>query len=234
VCGRYTLTPTRKQLEKGFSELKALPEDRIFAERFNVAPTQEVVAITRPLSSPSPTAELLRWGLIPHGAKSFDDGVKMINARSETITEKPSYRQLIATAAGRCLILADGFYEWEAVGGGTKQPWRFTVDGGAVFALAGLCTSWQPEEGPPVRSCVVATTEPNQLVEPIHNRMPAILADRDRMDAWLDPTVDARAAVAVLEPLDPSRMQKDKAARAVGKPGNEGPDLLHPEQDGLF
>ncbi|MEI7888982.1 MAG: SOS response-associated peptidase family protein, partial [Actinomycetes bacterium] len=76
--------------------------------------------------------------------------------------------------------------------------------------------------------------EPNQLVEPIHNRMPAILADRDQMDGWLDPTVDARAAVALLKPLDPGRMQKAKAARAVGKPGNEGPALLHPEQDGLF
>ena len=118
MCGRYTITPSRQELEAGFSELKALPQDRIFAERFNVAPTQEVVALTRPEGSAARTAELLRWGLVPRWATGPDDGVKMINARSETIAEKPSYKGLVAEAKGRCLILADGFYEWEAAASG--------------------------------------------------------------------------------------------------------------------
>ncbi len=234
MCGRYTITPSRQELEAGFAELKDLPQDRIFAERFNVAPTQEVVALTRPDPEGPRVAELLRWGLVPKWATGPDDGVKMINARSETIAEKPSYKGLVANSKGRCLILADGFYEWEAVASGPKQPWRFSLAGGEVFALAGLCTTWTPEDGLPLRSCTVITTEPNELVAPVHDRMPAILADEESMAAWLDPQVGSDAARAILAPLPTALMRKDKAAQAVGKPANEGPALLHPEQPGLF
>jgi len=234
MCGRYTITPSRQELEAGFSEIKDLPQDRIFAERFNVAPTQEVVALTRPDANGPRTAELLRWGLIPKWAKGPDDGVKMINARSETVSEKPSYKGLVAKSSGRCLILADGFYEWEAVAGGPKQPWRFSLAAGGVFALAGLCTTWTPEGGPPLRSCTVITTEPNELVAPIHDRMPAILPTSEEMDAWLSAEVDSDSARELLRPLPAGLMRKDKAAQAVGKPANEGASLLHPEQPGLF
>ena len=234
MCGRYTITPSRQELEAGFSQLKALPQDRVFAERFNVAPTQEVVALTRPEGSGTVTAELLRWGLVPKWAKGPDDGVKMINARSETIAEKPSYKGLVAKAKGRCLILADGFYEWEAVASGPKQPWRFSLENGGVFALAGLCTTWTPEGGRPLRSCTVITTEPNELVAPVHDRMPAILTTEAEFEAWLDPATDSAAAREMLKPLPAKLMRKDKAAQAVGKPSNEGPALLHPEQPGLF
>lgn len=234
MCGRYTITPSRQELEAGFSELKGLPQDRIFAERFNVAPTQEVVALTRPDATSPRIAELLRWGLVPKWAKGPDDGVKMINARAETIAEKPSYKGLVAKSEGRCLILADGFYEWEAVASGPKQPWRFSLASGTVFALAGLCTTWQPDEGPPLRSCTVITTEPNELVAPVHDRMPAILTTEEAMEAWLDPAIDSDGARGLLEPLQANLMRKDKAAQAVGKPSNEGPALLHPEQPGLF
>jgi putative SOS response-associated peptidase YedK len=234
VCGRYTITPSRQELEAGFAELKDLPQDRIFAERFNVAPTQEVVALTRPDPEGPRVAELLRWGLVPKWATAPDDGVKMINARSETIAEKPSYKGLVAKSKGRCLILADGFYEWEVVASGPKQPWRFSLAGGEVFALAGLCTTWTPEEGQPLRSCTVITTEPNELVAPVHDRMPAIITDEESMAAWLAPEVDSDAARALLAPLPATSMRKDKAAQAVGKPANEGPALLHPEQPGLF
>jgi len=234
MCGRYTITPTRQELEAGFSEVKDLPQDRIFAERFNVAPTQEVVALTRPDDDGPRRAELLRWGLVPKWAKSPDDGVKMINARAETVAEKPSYRGLVSKSSGRCLILADGFYEWEGVASGPKQPWRFTLSDGAAFALAGLCTTWTPEGGPDLRSCTVITTEPNQLVAPIHDRMPAILSDSAAMASWLDPAVDSSDAQKLLKPLPMELMKKEKAAQAVGRPGNEGPALLRPEQPGLF
>ena len=235
MCGRYTLTRSRNELEGGFPQLSSLPQDRIFAERFNVAPTQEVVALTRPESSDAPVAELLRWGLVPHWSKSADDTVKMINARAETVTEKPSYKGLIATSSGRCAILADGFYEWESVGSGPKQPWRFTVDGESVFVFAGLCTSWtEPNSGRTLRSCVIITTEPNSVVMPIHDRMPAILASPEAVSEWLDPAVGAEGATALLGPLTAGRVTKAKAARAVGRPRNEGPALLVPEQSGLF
>lgn len=234
MCGRYTITPSRQELEAGFSELKDLPQDRIFAERFNVAPTQEVVALTRPDESGPRIAELLRWGLVPKWATAPDDAVKMINARSESIAEKPSYRGLVAKAKGRCLILADGFYEWESVASGPKQPWRFSLVEGGVFALAGLCTTWTPEDGLPLRSCTVITTAPNELVAPIHDRMPAILTSAEDLSAWLDPSVDSDSARRLLRPLPAELMRKDKAAQAVGKPSNEGSGLLHPEQPGLF
>ena len=234
MCGRYTLTVTRPELEQAFGQVAALPNDRIFSERFNVAPSQEVVAISRPKGS-EPIAELMRWGLVPRWADDPDSTVKMINARAETVREKPSYRNLIASSAGRCLIPADGFYEWEGAKGSVKQPWRFTLTDGSIFAFAGLCTTWQPPEGgEPLRSLTVITTEPNELVKPIHDRMPAILADDDSQNRWLDPALDADAACRLLAPYPSDHMSSAKVAQAVGKPGNEGPHLLEPEQPGLF
>ena len=234
MCGRYTLTVSRPELERAFAPIAALPTDRIFAERFNVAPTQEVVAVTRPRGGEL-QAELMRWGLVPHWATDPDGAVKMINARSETLRERPAYRNLVGSSSGRCLIPADGFYEWEGVKGGSKQPWRFTVDGGTPFAFAGLCATWQPpDDAPLLRSCTVITTEPNSLVSPIHDRMPAILADEEDQARWLAPDCAADEACALLTPLSSDQMSSEKAAKAVGKPSNEGPSLLVPEQQELF
>jgi putative SOS response-associated peptidase YedK len=159
----------------------------------------------------------------------------MINARSETLLERPSYRGLAKSSNGRCLVVADGFYEWQGVKGGPKQPWRFTVDGGEPFCFAGLHTTWVPEQGGlKLRSCTIITTTPNELVKPVHDRMPAILADPADLEAWLDPDLDGTEASGLLRPFDASRMSADRVARAVGKPGNEGPSLLIPEQEGLF
>jgi putative SOS response-associated peptidase YedK len=234
MCGRYTLTVTRPELERAFAPIAALPTDRIFAERFNVAPTQEVAVISRPRGG-EVQAELMRWGLVPHWASDPDGAVKMINARSETLRERPAYRNLIGSSAGRCLIPADGFYEWEGVKGGPKQPWRFTVDGGKPFAFAGLCATWQPpDDAPLLRSCTVITTEPNSLVSPIHDRMPAILADVELQERWLDPECSGDEACFLLKPLAANRMTTAKAAKAVGKPSNEGQSLLTPDQQELF
>jgi len=177
----------------------------------------------------------MRWGLVPAWAESPDVGVKMINARAETLTERRSYRGLVKNAAGRCLVIADGFYEWAPASTEIpKQPWRFTVDGGKPFAFAGLCATWQPAEGPALRSLTVITTAPNSIVKPIHDRMPAILADQALRDAWLDRTLTANQAVALLGPLEAERVERSRVSRAVGNPRNEGPSLLVDEQAGLF
>lgn len=234
MCGRYTLTPSRSELEGAFPELAGLPQDRVFAERFNVAPSQEIAVLTTDAEGAT-RAELMRWGLVPSWSKGPDAGVKMINARSETLRERPSYRGLVAKSKGRCLIPADGFYEWQPVQGGRKQPWRFTVDDGGPFTFAGLCTTWQPpDDGPELRSCTIITTDANRLVEPIHDRMPAIIADGELRRSWLDPAVDGDAACSMLGPFDPARMSAVKASRAVGRPGNEGPSLLIAEEETLF
>lgn len=233
MCGRYTAAGRRGDFEDVFPELRELPADRVFAERFNVAPTQEVAALTRPEGCPV-TAELMHWGLVPHWSKGPSTEHRMINARAETIEEKRSYRDLFGSASGRCLVIADGFYEWAPPVGGIKQPWRFTVDGGRPFAFAGLCTSWSPAEGPPLRSLTVITTAPNGLVAPVHDRMPAILADPEARAAWLDPDAGPDELKELLAPAPEARMEASPVSRAVGSPRNEGPGLLVAEQSGLF
>ena len=234
MCGRYTLTPSRSELEDAFPLLAGLPVDRIFSERFNVAPSQEVAVLSR---SPGceVAAELMRWGLVPSWSSGPGAGVKMINARAETLAERPAYRGLIAKADGRCLVPADGFYEWQAMQGGRKQPWRFTVEGGRPFTFAGLCATWEPPDGgPALRSCTIVTTDANPLVKPIHDRMPAILADDELLNAWLDPAIDGDGARELLSPFDARRMEAGKASFAVGSPRNEGPGLLVAEEETLF
>ena len=175
----------------------------------------------------------LKWGLVPPWADDPKIGSRMLNARAETAAAKPAFRD--ALRRKRCLIPADGFYEWEGAKGSVKQPWRFALSDGSVFAFAGLCTTWQPPEGgEPLRSLTIITTEPNDLVRPVHDRMPAILADAEAQACWLDPAFGADEACQLLAPCAVERMSAAKAGRAVGKPGNEGPHLLEPEQPGLF
>jgi putative SOS response-associated peptidase YedK len=234
MCGRYTLTLKRSDLERSFPAVASLPEDRVFCERFNIAPSQEAVVISRPDGS-QPTAELMRWGLVPHWSKGPQGEVKMINARAETLAERPAYRGLVASASGRCLIPADGFYEWQQLKPGTKQPWRYTLANGEPFAFAGLCETWTPAEGgEPLRSFTVVTTEPNNLVAEVHDRMPAILATAAAREARLDPELEPAATRTLLAPLESGAMAAERVSRAVGKPSNEGPGLLVPEQQQLF
>ena len=234
MCGRYTLTLKRGDLERAFPTVASLPQDRVFSERFNIAPSQEAVAITRPDGS-QPTAELMRWGLVPHWSKGPQGEVKMINARAETLTERPAYRSLVARASGRCLVPADGFYEWQQVKPGTKQPWRYTLADGEPFAFAGLCETWVPPDGgEPLRTFTIVTTEPNSLVAEVHDRMPAILATAEARGIWLDPDLDPATTRRLLAPLESGAMAAERVSRAVGKPTNEGPGLLVPEQQQLF
>lgn len=211
--------------------------------RFNVAPTQEILVVR---SSPDPEeaaagereARLMRWGLVPVWAKDLKVGYRMINAKAENLTSSRAYSPLVGKFRHRCLVLADGFYEWMRAEDPKqpRQPWRFTVDGGEMFAFAGLCTrkEWSDAEDRGyddgwLYSCTIVTTTPNQVVAPVHNRMPAILPDAEAEAAWLRPDLSAEDAVAMCGPLDAARMQgapANPALNKVGKGMKEGPELL--------
>jgi putative SOS response-associated peptidase YedK len=266
MCGRFTITAkdTKKVADRFQVELeRALernatgdvpPPSRERAKRagsalsrFNVAPTQEVLAVR---SSPEVDeaeqgereARLMRWGLVPRWAKNLDIGYKMINARAENLTTSRAYSPLVGKFRHRCLIVADGFYEWMKAEDPKqpRQPWRFVVDGGEPFAFAGICTrkEWE-EEGPGTEggwlySCSIVTTRPNELVAKVHDRMPAILPSPDAEAAWLRPDLNANDAVGMCAPLPASRMSSAPANPKLNKVGKgiEGPELLvAPSQD---
>ena len=184
-------------------------------------------------------ARLMRWGLVPRWAKDLKVGYKMINAKAENLTSSRAYGPLVGKYRHRCLIVADGFYEWMRAEDPKqpRQPWRFTVDGGELFAFAGICTrkEWDNPEDRGVDgdgflySCTIVTTTPNEVVAPVHNRMPAILSGPEAEAAWLNPELNAEDAVAMCGPLDAARMQSAPANPALNKVGKgmaEGPELL--------
>jgi putative SOS response-associated peptidase YedK len=221
VCGRFTLTAgQRSELEMRFGA--ALPDGGL--ERYNVAPTESVLAVCG-----DGEGRLLRWGLIPHWARDLKSGARMINARAETAGGKRPFASLIGTAEGRCLILADGFYEWlrSEARSQPRQPFRFTVDGGRPFAFAGLWTRARID-GERVESATILTTTPNPLIARLHDRMPVILPDRRAEQAWLSEDLGVTDALALCAPLPGDRMTGEPANQAVNKPdpGAEGPHLL--------
>ena len=166
---------------------------------------------------------MLRWGLIPHWAKDTKIALRMINARAETLTEKPAYRGLLRSH--RCLIPADGFYEWR-VGAGGKESVRFTLGDGELFAFAGLWTSWRdPERNLEIVTCTIVTTTANELVAPVHDRMPAMLP-ASLEAAWLSHDVDKQEAVSLLRPYPAELMIATSAARLVNSARHDGPELL--------
>ena len=184
MCGRYTITSPLDAIRALFN----VDERPNLAPRFNVAPTQ-LVPVVRPGDTPSGRALVqLRWGLIPHWAKDARIGAKMINARAETVADTAAFRE--AYAKRRCLIVADGFYEWRR-DGKQKQPFRFVLADGGPFAFAGLWSRWRDPAGETIESCTIITTAANAVVAPIHARMPVILAP-DNYARWLDPANDAR------------------------------------------
>ena len=186
--------------------------------RYNIAPTQDVLAAR---NEGEGEIEPLRWGLVPFWAKDLGIGQKLINARAETLAEKPAFRS--ALQKRRCVIFADGFYEWTG-GKGKKQPHRFTVDGGAPFAFAGLWERWGPKDAP-VTTCAIVTCAPNALLAAIHDRMPAILDDA-AIEAWLHGDVpDALAAVV---PYDAARMHRDTVTAQMNHHAFEDPRCIEP------
>ncbi len=218
MCGRYRLTAKERYLRDHFG----LEDDPAWPPRWNIAPTQQVATIRQHRAEPKRIFSTMRWGLIPDWAKDASIGIKTINAMSETAAEKPAFRG--AMRRRRCLIPADGFYEWKGSGPGEKQPYQFGMADGAPFAFAGLSERWLAPDQQTLESCTILTTRPNSLVFDVHDRMPAILAPED-YDLWLDPGIrDPKRVLNCLRPLDPSLMKKHAVSTRVNRPENDDED----------
>jgi putative SOS response-associated peptidase YedK len=212
MCGRYTLTTPVGKLAEEFEITGPLPE---VPARYNIAPTQEVAAVLT--EDDERHLEMLRWGLIPSWADDPGIGSRMINARSETAAEKPSFRG--AFKKRRCLIVADGFYEWQKVNGG-KQPYYIHMMGGRPFAFAGLWESWG-KYGEEIRSCTILTTDANNMVGRVHHRMPVILPPEE-YELWLDPDMrEAEPLLDLLRPYPENVMEAHPVSRFVNSPSND-------------
>lgn len=205
MCGRFTLTYDINAVAKAFNV--PVPPSLQTGPRYNIAPTQNVVAI---LADGTPHLDLLRWGLIPSWAKDESISSKMINARAETLAEKPSFKRLLTSK--RCLVVADGFYEWKKEQSG-KTPMYITLKSKEPFAFAGLWDSWKSPDGEQIRTCTLITTGPNELVASIHNRMPVILSSEAR-EEWLDSSLHDEN---VLLPLLASYPAEEMSARPVSR-----------------
>jgi putative SOS response-associated peptidase YedK len=219
MCGRYTLvTPVERLAEEfGFDASSMdLPPN------YNVAPSQGVAAVLQ--KGGERRLELLRWGLIPSWADDPQIGSRMINARAETAPEKPSFRR--AFRERRCLIPADGFYEWKRTNG-AKQPYYIRMKEGRPFAFAGLWEGWRDDGGPEIRSCTILTTRPNALAGEIHDRMPVILP-AGSYDAWLDPEAEKEELVALLAAYPEDEMEAYPVSRLVNSPSNNDPRCVEP------
>jgi len=216
MCGRYTLTTNVSTVASIFGVSPTIET----SPRYNVAPTQEVVGI---LSNGSAHLDWLQWGLIPSWAKDASIGSKMINARAETLAEKPSFKRLLSSQ--RCLVIADGFYEWKKENGG-KTPMYITLKDHSPFAFAGLWDLWHSPDGEELRTCTIITTDANAFVAPIHNRMPVILP-ADARDLWLDSQLhDEHALLPLLKPYNADEMTARAVSRLVNNPKSEGAELI--------
>jgi putative SOS response-associated peptidase YedK len=217
MCGRYTLsTPAGRLAEE--LQLDSTVE---VPPSYNVAPTQQVAAVLE--DEGGRRLEMFRWGLVPSWADDPDIGSRMINARSETAPEKPSFRR--AFRGRRCLIPADGFYEWKREEGG-KQPYYFRMQDGRPFAFAGLWESWDKGDGT-LRTCTILTTRANPVLEGIHDRMPVILP-RDAYNAWLDPDADREELGELMIPYPHDDLEAYPVSRFVNSPRNNDERCVEP------
>lgn len=215
MCGRYRLTSKERYLRDHFG----LDEDPPWKPRWNIAPTQQIATIRQHPSDPTRIFALMRWGLIPYWAKDQSFGSRTINAMSETAAKKPAFRDAIKRR--RCLIPADGFYEWRKIGHKEKQPYNFGLATGSVFAFAGLWDRWSDPKNNIIETCTILTTQPNSLVADVHDRMPAILKVQD-YECWLDPGItSAEAVVDCLKPFDDTLMRKYPVGNRVNRPEND-------------
>jgi putative SOS response-associated peptidase YedK len=221
MCGRFTLTDPDADIAVQFN-LPAIPD---LQPRYNIAPTQPVAAVRQVREDAAREMVLFYWGLIPFWSKDTSIGSRLINARAETAAEKPAFRA--AFRRRRCLVVADGFYEWQKQDGG-KQPFFIALRDRRPFAFAGLWEHWQGGDGSEIESCTLLTTEPNELMRPLHNRMPVILQPQD-YDLWLDPAVDdVRRLQPLLRPYPAGDMASYPVSRRVNSPQNDDPACIEP------
>jgi len=221
MCGRFTLTINPADLRDTFNDY-IFPSQ--FGPRFNIAPSQPVLAIPNDEKN---TADFFVWGLIPMWAKDPSIGSRLINARGETVAEKPSFRGSFKYK--RCIILADGFYEWKTTNGKkSKTPYFIHMKNRKPFAFAGLWDVWEGPDGSNIKTCTIITTEPNELMEHLHNRMPVILHPRDYAK-WLDVSPQTpENLLPLIKPFPADEMSAYRVSTLVNRPVNDSPELVVP------
>lgn len=219
MCGRYAFYGPEEYWSQAFG-IDDWPE---FADNYNIAPSLDVPVI-RQSPAGERVAGLLRWGLVPNWSRDAAIGVKLNNARGESLTGKPSFRD--AYERRRCLIPASGFYEWHT-DGKTKQPHYIRHKGGTPLALGGLWESWRTPEGGLLRSFCVITTGPNAVMQPIHERMPVIIGAAD-WARWLDPRQGSAQVADLVAPCDPDWIEAWPVSRRVSQAASAGPELIQP------
>ena len=228
MCGRFVLMTPGRSLAEQFG----LKEEPLLDPRYNIAPTQLVAIIRLRPDNPQRMMVLVKWGLVPFWAKDHKIGPKLINARAETAAEKPAFRA--AFKYRRCLIPADGFYEWKRRVKGTKQPYLISASDGKPFAFAGLWEHWKNPDGEVLESCTILTTDSNELVQALHDRMPVILDEKD-YDLWLDPDVkDPKILEPLLQSYPSDRMKSRPVSTRVNKADYDAPDCVEqifPEEE---
>lgn len=222
MCGRYRLS-RRKQIVVEFFDCPSDEQDWI--PRYNIAPTQPAPVIRQHPKEPRRVLTLMRWGLIPIWAKDMSDAAGKINARSETVATLPAFRD--AVKSRRCIVPADGFYEWRRAGG-QKQPFCFEVNDGELFAFAGLWERWKNPDGEWVKSFSILTTAPNAVTSTVHDRMPVIL-DRADYDLWLDPAMtNVEAVTDMLKPYPADHMRSYPVSPRVNNVANDDSECSTP------
>jgi putative SOS response-associated peptidase YedK len=224
MCGRYSLDAPGRAL----AELLQLPSQPALPLRYNIAPMQSV-PVARLAADGVRELVLAQWGLVPHWAKDPAIGNQLINARSETVAEKPSFRD--AFRKRRCLIPADGFFEWAGAKGTKRQPFHFRLSDGLPFAFAGLWERWHGQDGEMLGTCCLLTTAANEVVRPIHDRMPVLLGPGD-FGEWLDPEGKAAGLKALLRPYAGGDLEAVAVSTWVNSARHEGPRCLRPADAG--
>lgn len=222
MCGRYTLTRIEDLVE--VFELDERPE---LLPRYNVAPTQDA-PVVRLARDGSRKLKMMHWGLIPYWSGPPDNPARMINARCETVDRRPAFRE--AFRRRRCLVPSDGFYEWKKTNG-KRLPYHFALSGGGLFAFAGLWERWKDRDGGVTESFAILTTDSNDRVAEVHDRMPVILAP-ERFAIWLDRDAPAGALRALMSPFPADGMTARAVSRLVNSPRNDSPACLAPPDGG--
>jgi putative SOS response-associated peptidase YedK len=222
MCGRYRLSRRKQILEEQFG---AEPWADDWTPRYNIAPTQPVPVLRQHPQEPTRQLSLMKWGLIPHWAKDRSGAARMINAKSETAAIKPAFRDPLKLR--RCLIPADGFYEWKRAAKST-QPYCFEVRHGELFAFAGIWENWKNPAGDWLRTCSILTTTANAVAAAVHDRMPVILSPDD-YDLWLDPGMqDVAAASELLKPYNANQMRSYPVSSRINQVANDDEDVSRP------